>query len=149
MMARGVTVSCATDGASSNNNLSMMEEMTLLALLQKGIEHNPELIPAKTAIKTATIFGARTLGMDAVTGSIEAGKQADIIILDTSGPRYCPRTDLVNHMVYSGSDADVVLTMVAGKVLYENGNITFADIEEIKAGAQRCALRMIGGKTGG
>jgi 5-methylthioadenosine/S-adenosylhomocysteine deaminase len=149
MIGRGVTLSCATDGAASNNNLSMMEEMTLLALLQKGTERNPELIPAKTAVRIATIYGARILGMDAVTGSIEAGKQADIIILNTSGPRYCPRTDLLNHLVYSGSDADVVMTMVAGKVLYENGKITFADIEKIKAEAQRCALRMIGGKTGG
>jgi 5-methylthioadenosine/S-adenosylhomocysteine deaminase len=149
MLQQGVTVSCATDGASSNNNLSMMEEMTLMAFLQKGIERDPELIPAKTAVRTATINGAKVLGMDHLIGSIEAGKQADIIILDTSGPRYCPKTNLLNHFVYSGSDADVVLTMVAGKVLYENGNITFADMDEIKANAQRCARRMIGSAEGG
>lgn len=149
MLEHGVTVSCATDGASSNNNLSMMEEMTLLSFLQKGVERNPELIPAKTAVKTATFYGAKTLGMEQTIGSIEAGKQADLIIIDTSGPRYCPRTDLLNHMVYSGSDADVSLTMVAGKVLYENGAITFGDIEEIKAGAQRCASRMINLARGG
>lgn len=149
MLERGVTVSCATDGASSNNNLSMMEEMTLLALLQKGVERNPELIPAKTAVKTATIYGSKTLGMEQITGSIEAGKQADLVIIDTSSPRYCPRTDLLNNMVYSGSDADVALTMVAGKVLYENGAIMFGDIEEIKTNAQRCASRMINLARGG
>ncbi len=149
MLERGVTVSCATDGASSNNNLSMMEEMTLLSFLQKGVERNPELIPAKTAVKTATLYGAKTLGMEQTIGSVEAGKQADLIIIDTSGPRYCPRTDLLNHMVYSASDADVALTMVAGKVLYENGNITFGDIEKIKANAQRCASRMIELARGG
>jgi 5-methylthioadenosine/S-adenosylhomocysteine deaminase len=115
----------------------------LLALLQKGIERDPELIPAKTAVKTATIYGAKVLGMEHAIGSIEAGKQADIVILDTSGPRYCPQTDLLNHFVYSGCDADVVFTMVAGHVLYENGRITFADMDEIRAGAQRCAQRMI------
>lgn len=149
MMERGVTVSCATDGAASNNNLSMMEEMTLLALLQKGTERNPELIPVSTALKTATINGARTLGLEQVTGSIEAGKQADIVIIDTSGPRYCPRTSLLNHMVYSASDADVVLTMVAGKVLYQNGEITFGDIIDIKKNAQCCAAHIIGEAKGG
>lgn len=149
MLQHGVTVSCATDGAASNNNLSMMEEMTLLALLQKGTERDPELIPAKAAVKIATFNGAKTLGLEHVTGSIEAGKQADLVVLDTSGMRYCPKTSLLNHFVYSGSDADVVLTMVAGKVLYENGMITFADPEEIKANAQRCARRLIGGAEGG
>ncbi len=149
MLKNGVTVSCATDGAASNNNLSMMEEMTLLALLQKGTEHDPELIPAKTAIKTATAYGARTLGLEAMTGSIEAGKQADIIVIDTSGTRYCPKADLLNHMVYSGSDADVAMTMASGKILYENGSITFGDIEEIKYNAQRCAQRLTGGSKGG
>ena len=149
MLERGVTVSCATDGAASNNNLSMMEEMTMFSLLQKGVERNPELIPAKTAVKTATIYGAKTLGMEQIIGSIEAGKQADIIIIDTSGPRYCPRTDLLNHMVYSGSDADVAMTMVAGKVVYDQGAITFGDIEEIKSNAQRSASRMINLARGG
>ncbi len=149
MMKSGVTVSCATDGAASNNNLSMMEEMTLFALLQKGIEYNPEMVPAKSAIKAATINGARTLGMEMFTGSIEAGKQADIIIIDTSGPRYCPKPDLLNHMVYSGSDADVIMTMSAGNVLYESGKITFGDIEEIIKNAQRCALRLTGDPRGG
>ena len=121
-----------------------MEEMTLLALLQKGVERDPELIPAGAALKAATINGARALGLDSVTGSIEAGKQADLIMLDTSGPRYCPRTGLLNHMVYSGSDADVALTMVAGNVLYEAGRLTFADMDEIKANAQRCAARITG-----
>jgi 5-methylthioadenosine/S-adenosylhomocysteine deaminase len=149
MLRNGIAVSCATDGASSNNNLSMMEEMTLLSLLQKGIERDPELIPAKTAVKTATIYGAKVLGIDHAIGSIEAGKQADLVILDTSGPRYCPATDLLNHFVYSGCDADVVLTMVAGKVLYENGRITFADMGEISARAQRCAQRLVTLAKGG
>lgn len=137
MLKAGVNVSCATDGAASNNNLSMMEEMTLLAFLQKGINRDPSLIPAKTALRTATINGAKVIGMEKTTGSLEAGKQADIIIISTSGLRYCPETDLLNHLVYSGSDSDVAMTMVGGDILYENGRITFADVEEIKSKARQ------------
>ncbi len=143
MMETGVNVSCATDGAASNNNLSMMEEMTLISLLQKGVNRQPTLIPAKTAVKIATINGAKALGLEQITGSIEAGKQADLVVIDTSGVRYCPKTNLLHHFVYSGSDADVKLTMVGGDILYENGNITFGDIEEIKAKASQHAAKLI------
>lgn len=135
MLQRGVNVSCATDGAASNNNLSMMEEMTLFALLQKGVNLDAALIPAKTALRVATINGAKALGIDSITGSLEVGKQADIIVINTNGFRYCPDTDLVNHLVYSGSDADVMLTMVGGDILYENGEIKFADAQRIKSNA--------------
>ena len=143
MLDMGITVSCATDGAASNNNLSMMEEMTLMAMLQKGVNYDPLLMPAKTAVKTATINGAKVLGMEREIGSIEAGKQADLVIIDTSGLRYCPKTDLLNHMVYSGSDADVTLTMIAGEVLYENGRFARIDVEEIKAKAQAYADELL------
>ena len=142
MLERGVNVSCATDGAASNNNLSMMEEMTLTALLQKGVNCDPALIPAKTALRIATINGAKALGMSDITGSIEAGKQADLIIINTDGVRYCPRVNLLNHLVYSGSDSDVSLTMVGGNIIYENGSITFGDIEEIKAKAAQYAAKL-------
>ena len=142
MLSAGVNVSCATDGAASNNNLSMMEEMTLVSLLQKGVNLEPTLIPAKTAVRIATINGAKALGLDQITGSIEEGKQADLVVVNTSGLRYCPKTNLLHHLVYSGSDADVALTMVNGKVLYENGQITFADIEEIKTKASAHASKL-------
>lgn len=143
MLKSGVNVSCATDGAASNNNLSMMEEMTLFALLQKGVNLDASLIPAKTALRAATINGAKALGIDGITGSIEVGKQADIIIISTDGFRYCPDTDLVNHLVYSGSDADVMLTMVGGDILYENGEIKFADAGRIKANAAQYSKSLL------
>ena len=142
MLQTGVNVSCATDGAASNNNLSMMEEMTLVSLLQKGINLDPTLIPAKTAVRMATINGAKALGLGHITGSIETGKQADITVINTSGIRYCPKTNLAHHLVYSGSDADVALTMVGGQILYENGKITFGDIDEIKAKAAEHAQKL-------
>ncbi len=144
MLEAGVNVSCATDGAASNNNLSMMEELSLIALLQKGVNLDAALIPAKEAVRIATINGAKALGIDSITGSLEAGKQADIIVIDTGGIRYCPKTNLINHLVYSGSDCDVKLTMVNGQIIYENGEIKFADISEIKAKAAYHASRITG-----
>lgn len=143
MLEMGVNVSCATDGAASNNNLSMMEEMTLISLLQKGVNLDPTLIPAQTAVKIATINGAKALGLGHLTGSIEAGKQADLVVIDTSGVRYCPKTNLLHHLVYSGCDADVALTMVGGDIIYENGRITFGDIDEIKSKASQYAAKLI------
>ena len=142
MMEHGINVSLGTDSAASNNNLSMMEEMTLMALLQKGVNQNAALITAEEAIRAATISGAKALGMEKITGSLEAGKQADVIIIRTDGVRYHPRTNLLHHMVYSGNDSDVVMTMVGGDVLYENGRITFADPEEIKARSEEIATRL-------
>ena len=142
MLEMGVNVSCATDGAASNNNLSMMEEMTMIALLQKGVNLHPTLIPAGTAVDIPTVNGAKALGMDGITGTLEAGKQADLIILGTDNPRYYPRTNLVHLMVYSGCDADVRLTMVGGDIIYEDGQITFGDIEEIKQKASMHAAKL-------
>lgn len=144
MMEKGITVSCATDGAGSNNNLSMMEEMTYMAMLQKGTKHDPKVIPARTAVETATINGAKVLGLDKSIGSLKAGKQADLIILDTTGIRYCPMTNLLNSFVYSGNDSDVVLTMIGGEILFENGKFSRIDIEEVKANADRCSKRLLG-----
>lgn len=142
MLRRGVNVSCATDGAASNNNLSMMEEMTLTALLQKGVCQDPSLIPAKTAVRIATMGGAAALGMSHLIGSLEAGKQADLIVIRTDGVRWCPRANLLNHLVYSGSDSDVVLTMVGGDIIYQDGRIMFGDEEEIKAKASQYAAKL-------
>jgi len=142
MLKRGVNVSCATDGAASNNNLSMMEEMTLTALLQKGVCQDPSLIPAKTAVRIATANGAKALGMSHMIGSLEAGKQADLVVIRTDGVRWCPRTNLLNHLVYSGNDSDVMLTMVGGDIIYQDGRITFGDVEEIKAKASQYAAKL-------
>ena len=142
MLDMGINVSCATDGAGSNNNLSMMEEMTYMAMLQKTLRKNPKVMPAMKAVETATINGAKVLSMEKKIGSLEAGKQADIIIIDTSGIRYCPKANLLSNFVYSGSDSDVAMTMIGGEVLYENGSFTKVDVEEIKTEAQRCAEKL-------
>lgn len=131
MMEKGVLVSLGTDGASSNNNLSMWEEMTWASYLQKGVTLDPKALPALQALRLATQNGARALGLN--SGSLEAGKNADLIIVDTSDIRYMPDYNVVSNIVYSGCDRDVLLTMVGGDILYEDGRVTFADEDEVKA----------------
>lgn len=130
MLEKGVNVSLGTDGVASNNKLSMMEEMTYAALLQKGTTYNPQAIPAAQAIDMATRQGAEAMGFE--SGVIEAGKNADIIMLNTAGIRYTPDYDIVSNVVYSADDTDVCMTMVGGEIIYENGRFSFADIEEVK-----------------
>jgi len=131
LLERGVRVSFGTDGAASNNKLSVMDEMTYACLLQKGITGKPETMPATQALKLATRGGAEAMGIN--SGVMEAGKNADIIMLRTDGIRYTPEYDAVSNLVYSGSDADVCMTMVGGEIIYQDGKFTFADVEEVKA----------------
>ena len=99
MLEKGVNVSLGTDGVASNNKLSMMEEMTYAALLQKGTTYNPQAIPAAQAIDMATRQGAKAMGFE--SGVIEAGKNADIIMLNTDGIRYTPDYDIVSNVAVS------------------------------------------------
>ena len=97
MIERGINVSCGTDSAASNNNLSMMEEMTLLALLQKGVNLDAALIPAaRRLLRRQRSTVQKRWALNEITGSLEVGKQADIIVLDTKGVRYyAASTDLL------------------------------------------------------
>ncbi len=129
MIDAGVNVALGTDGAASNNKLSMMSEMTFASMLQKGVTGDPEAVPAKQAIRMASAHGAGALGFD--SGVIEAGKNADIIMFNSHGVRFRPKYDPVSSVVYAASDTDICMTMVGGDVIYENGKVTFVDIEEV------------------
>lgn len=131
MMKRGVRVSLGTDGAASNNKLSIMSEMTYACLLQKGVTGDPETMPAPQALKLATRGGAEAVGIN--SGVVEAGRNADIIMLKTDGVRYTPEYDAISNIVYAGSDADVCMTMVGGDIIYKDGACSFADVEEVRA----------------
>ncbi|MGI6152793.1 MAG: amidohydrolase family protein [Christensenellaceae bacterium] len=131
MLDRDVHVTFGTDGAASNNKLSVMDEMTYGCLLQKGMTHDASVLPAPRALKMATLNGAQAMGVN--SGVLEKGRNADIIILDISGMRYVPDYDVLSNIVYAGSDADVTMNIVGGDILFENGGVTFADEEEVKA----------------
>jgi len=149
MLDRGINLGIGTDGASSNNNLDMLEEMRLAALLSKGTNLDPTLMPAKTAIKLATRMGAKVLFL-ADTGIIKEGYRADLIGLNCNRPHMVPMHDPLAQVVYSAAAADVSLVMVEGKVLLENGNLTTLDEEKIMAEASQRAIRLTGtGKKNG
>ncbi|MBI9066748.1 MAG: amidohydrolase [Salinivirgaceae bacterium] len=116
-LEQGINVALGTDGCASNNNLDMVEEMRLAALIHKGVNHNPELIPAKEALKMATINGAKALGLEDKIGSLEIGKLADFLIIDTNNTFMQPIYDYYSAIVYSMNSSCIETVVVDGKNL--------------------------------
>jgi 5-methylthioadenosine/S-adenosylhomocysteine deaminase len=127
LLADGVNVSLGTDGAASNNNLNLFEEMHLAALLQKWQCRDAEALPAREVLRMATMRGATALGLDGSIGSLEVGKQADVVLVDAAKPHLAPRHDPVALLVYSAQAADVDTVIVAGCPLLENGKLKTLD----------------------
>ena len=120
MIDAGLCVALGTDGQGSGSNLDMFETMKFAALLQKGIKERPELMPAYEVIKMATINGAKALALDDKIGSIEEGKQADIIILNLDDILTQPINNVFSEIVYNTKGSNVETTIVNGKILMEN-----------------------------
>jgi 5-methylthioadenosine/S-adenosylhomocysteine deaminase len=131
----GVNVSLGTDGAASNNNLNLFEEMHLAALLQKWLRRDAEALPAREVLRMATIRGAEALGVAAEIGSLEVGKKADLIMLDAAQPHLAPRHDPVALLVYSAQAADVCTVLVDGKILMQDRVLETLDEESLLATA--------------
>ena len=141
LIKEGARVGLGTDGAASNNNLDMFEEMRLAALLQKGYHKNPSLVPATQALGMATREGAKALNMNNL-GVIEPGYKADMAILDFKKPHLQPHLDTIAHIVYSASASDVETVIVDGKILVENGCCLTLDEEKIYAEVSRRAKKL-------
>lgn len=120
MLQEGINVSIGTDGQGSGSNLDLFESMKYAALLQKGITEEPTQMPAYEVLKLATINGAKALGLEEKIGSIEEGKQADLIILDLDTVVTKPVNDLISDIVYNVKGNNVETTIVNGKILMEN-----------------------------
>ena len=142
MLNAGINVALGTDGAASNNNLNMFEEMHLAALIHKGVAQNPELVTAKQAFKMATINGSRAIGYGSETGVIKAGMQADIVLLDTDKPHLYPLNDPHSAVVYSAQGGDVDTVIVDGAILMENRELKTIDEERVKFEAVSIAKRL-------
>ncbi len=143
MLAAGCQVGIGADGAPCNNRLDAFAEMRLAALIQKP-RLGPDALPAVQALELATLGGARALGLEAEIGSIEAGKCADLVVLDLDGPHAQPEdADLVSRIVYSARAADVRHVIVDGRIVVRDGVLKTADTAEIRrtANAQARALR--------
>ena len=125
-----VNVGIGTDGAASNNRLDMFAEMRLAALLAKGLSEDPTVLPAHQALELATINAARALGLDEKIGTIETGKQADIVAVKLTDLTISPCYDPISHLVYTCGREQVTHTWVAGELRYSNG--IYAGIEPME-----------------
>jgi 5-methylthioadenosine/S-adenosylhomocysteine deaminase len=123
MQKAGVAVGLGTDGAASNNDLDMFEAMRQAAFLHKLSSKDPRALPAKTAIRMATIDGARTLGMDREIGSLEPGKRADLILVSMRAARQTPMYDPLSHLVYVTRGDDVQTMVVDGRVVMRDRRV--------------------------
>lgn len=130
MLELGINVALGTDGAASNNNLNMFEEMHLAAIIHNGYVNDPVAMKAESVVKMATIHGAQ-VQQRSDTGSLEVGKKADIVAIDLDTPHLMPNLNPLALLVYSAQASDVVLTMVDGRILYEGGEYLTVDKEKI------------------
>lgn len=130
-MKNGVNVALGTDGVASNNTHDLFEEIKLSAILAKGKNRDASILKAQDVIKMATINGAFAQNRDDI-GQIKIGMNADIIMLDFSNISHTPTHNVLSSIVYNTSGRDVLMTIVGGKILYENGKFTTIDIEKIK-----------------
>lgn len=141
MLSKGINVCLGTDGASSNNNLDMLEEMRLAAYLQKILNDDPTVLPAEAVMRMATLKGARALGFENV-GSIETGKAADLIVLNTEKAHYYPKYNIKSAIVYSGSSSDVETVIINGNLVMEGGHLVTLDEERIFYKTQKWACKL-------
>lgn len=134
----GVNVCIGTDGASSNNNLNVLEELNLAALLQKGVSGDPAFMPPKTVFSCASEAGFRSQGrLD--SGRIEEGWRADLSVFNLDLPSMRPSHDLLSNLLFSAPSSALVLTMADGRVLYEDGKWLTLDIRRVMREVERIA----------
>jgi 5-methylthioadenosine/S-adenosylhomocysteine deaminase len=136
MLAAGEAIGLATDGAASNNNLDMFEEMDLAPKLQKLARMDSRALPAEQVVALATITGARALHLDKQIGSLEPGKKADLILVDTSAPHATPMYNVYSELVYASKANDVRTVIIAGKVVMEDRQMLTLNEPEILAKAR-------------
>lgn len=127
---KNVSIALGTDGAASNNNLNMFEEMNLTGLIHKGIMMDPTVVSAQSIFTAATIAGANAQARKNC-GELAVGNRADIVAINLNSPHMVPTFDILALLIYSVQASDVVFTMVDGKILYENGEYKTIDKERI------------------
>lgn len=130
LQEKNCKLTLGTDGAASNNNLNMFEELHLASLIHKGVTHDPTLFSINNALQAVTIDGAHAQGRKD-TGAIREGFKADIIAIDLDKPHLIPNIDSKSLLCYSVQGSDVCMTMVDGKILYENGEYKTIDKEKV------------------
>ena len=136
MLKAGVAVGLGTDGAASNNDLNMWEEMDTAAKLHKLVAKDPTVINAREALEMATIRGARAIHLDREIGSLEAGKLADLLIVNLDSSHQVPLYNVYSHLVYATKASDVETVMINGRVVMEDRQVQTIDGRAVRAKAQ-------------
>lgn len=142
MLEKGINVCIGTDGAASNNSLNLFHEMSLLALIHKGVAKTPQCVSAKEVLRIATINGARALGLEEEIGTLEAGKKADIAILNLNTPSLTPTNNLIAGLSYSANGSEVETVIIDGKVTMENRKVLTMDEELVYKKVNEIIVRM-------
>ena len=144
MLASGEAIGLATDGAASNNNLDMFEEMDLAPKLQKVARMDSRALPAEQVVALATITGARALHLDKQIGSLEPGKKADLILVDTTAPHSTPTYNVYSQLVYAVKATDVRTVIIAGKIVMEDRQMLTLNEPEILTKANEYQKQVAG-----
>ncbi|MFA5179745.1 MAG: amidohydrolase [Syntrophales bacterium] len=142
MLKLGLDVALGTDGCASNNNLDMFQEMDTAAKLAKVATLDPTVLPAPAVIKMATRNGAQALGMGHLTGVLEVGKKADVILINTRKPHLTPMYNAYSHLVYAVTGADVDTSIINGNLVMENRRLLTIKEEEVMERVNRIALKV-------
>ena len=143
MLDAGVNVSIGTDGASSNNDLDMWDEMRTASLLQKVNTMNPCVLTAYQVLQMATVNGAKAIGKEGELGILQEGALADIILVDFEKPHLYPHTNLISELVYSCHASDVDTVIVNGEIVVENRKCTTMDETKVCTDAQNTIEKLL------
>ncbi|GER90325.1 amidohydrolase [Dictyobacter vulcani] len=139
LLAQGVNVALGCDGGPSNNDYDMIREMKLAAIIHKAVSLDPQIVPAETVLEMATINGARALGLEHEIGSLEAGKKADLVLIDFQRLHTTPSPNPVSTLVYAATGGEVDTVLVDGKIVVRQGELVTMKEEEVMAQANKHA----------
>jgi 5-methylthioadenosine/S-adenosylhomocysteine deaminase len=142
MLQLGVTVGLGTDGAASNNSLDLFAEMKAAALLQKVHHGDACALKASDVLRMATVAGARTLGLEAETGSLEVGKRADLIVVNLRAPHQIPLYDVISQLVYATKASDVETVIIGGKIVMAGRRVHTVPEGELRRQVERFRRRI-------
>ena len=142
LLKAGVNVAIGTDGPASNNDLDMFHEAQLAALVQKGVTGDPTVLPAEQVFSMMTIDGARAVGLADKVGSLEAGKLADLAVVDFDSPNLTPYYDLYSHLIYAAAASDVSDVIIHGQMVMQGRQLLTLDEADVKAKARRIAEKV-------
>lgn len=142
-LKEGINIGLGTDGMGSNNNHNFLQDMYIMALLNRGHAHDSSLMPADIVFKIATVNGAKAQGRKNC-GLLKQGYKADLTVMDLSEIVWCPGENILNNLIYAGIGSDICLTMVDGEVVYKDGNWPHLDIEKIKSEVASRRKRIVG-----